>query len=215
MKRIFLVYLLAYALVMVILAQFFVYPKAELHLMLNGCHTPAGDIFFRYYSTLAEWPLYLVGLIPLFCRRWRWTLFFGLSEGIAALVVQAVKFTFRAPRPVVFFEDYPDLQLPLVEGVTLHHSNSFPSGHTNSFFVFFTVAALLLSWYLSRRKAPAMSGLLLLPLLFLAFLGGYSRIYLSQHFFTDVYVGSLIGITVPCLLFWAYHNKITQPCKKS
>lgn len=208
MQKTFSVYLLTYVLAMGALALLFGYPKAELHLLLNSCHTPAADTFFRYYSTLAEWPFYVIGLLPLCFKRWRWTVFFGLSEGVGALLVQIVKRIFRAPRPVVFFEDYPDVTLPLVEGVRMHHSNSFPSGHTNSFFIFYTVCALLLAWHYGRKGRSAAWGLTLLPLLAMAFLGGYSRIYLSQHFFLDTYVGSLIGMATPCLMFWFFKDKI-------
>ena len=47
-------------------------------------------------------------------------------------------------------------------------------------------------------------------LLILAALGAYSRIYLSQHFLSDVCVGSIIGFITPCLVFFFGKNKILQ-----
>ena len=36
--------------------------------------------------------------------------------------------------------------------------------------------------------------LVLAALFFLALLGAYSRVYLSQHFFEDIYAGSFVGL---------------------
>ena len=47
-------------------------------------------------------------------------------------------------------------------------------------------------------------------LLVLAALGGFSRIYLSQHFLMDVCVGSLIGISVPYVLYRFFASRIAK-----
>jgi membrane-associated phospholipid phosphatase len=44
----------------------------------------------------------------------------------------------------------------------------------------------------------------------LAALGAYSRIYLSQHFLSDVCVGSIIGFVTPCLIFYFGRDKILK-----
>lgn len=49
-----------------------------------------------------------------------------------------------------------------------------------------------------------------LLLLALAALGGYSRIYLSQHFLSDVCVGSMIGFIIPFVVFYFGRNKILK-----
>jgi membrane-associated phospholipid phosphatase len=66
---------------------------------------------------------------------------------------------------------------------------SFPSGHTTSAFT----AAVVLT-YITPRKAWG--------LLFFVFavLVGYSRMYLSEHFFEDVVGGSAIGVLLT--VFW-------------
>jgi membrane-associated phospholipid phosphatase len=115
------------------------------------------------------------------------------------------------------FESHPEMALPLVEDVNMHHSNSFPSGHASTFFVFFTCAALLLT-YLYQQKDPhcrnrrswMLMNIIMLILLTLAALGAYSRVYLSQHFLLDVCVGSIIGFISPCLFFYFGRNKILK-----
>jgi membrane-associated phospholipid phosphatase len=194
----------------------YAYPKLELHLMLNTCHTAIADTFFKYYTLLAEWPLYVLALLPVFWKKSRMTLFFAISELSSGAVLQTLKRLFEADRPVSVFANYPDVTLPLVQGVDMHHSNSFPSGHASTFFVFFTCCALLLAYYYQQRAnagkpcSQLLITLSMLSLLFLAALGAYSRVYLSQHFMEDICVGSIIGFIVPCLVFYFARNKIVS-----
>ncbi len=217
MKKYFPFYGIAYVVLLcVMVLMLCLYPKAELHLMLNSCHTKGGDIFLRLYSQLAEWPLYVIAALPLVFKRWRLTVWYAVSELVSATVVWVLKQLFHAPRPAAYFENIPDAVLPVVEGVRLHHSNSFPSGHTATFFVFFTFCALLLAHYYTthesgRRFSATWRYLAMLLLLVMAALGGYSRIYLSQHFLSDVCVGSLIGVIVPTVIFALFSNRITRP----
>lgn len=217
MKKYFPIYGIAYAVLLcVMVLMLCLYPKAELHLMLNSCHTPLGDTFMRLYSQLAEWPLYVIAALPLVFKRWRLTVWYAASELVSATVVWVLKQLFHAPRPAAYFENIPDAVLPVVEGVRLHHSNSFPSGHTATFFVFFTFCALLLAHYYTthesgRRFSATWRRLAMLLLLVMAALGGYSRIYLSQHFLSDVCVGSIIGVIVPTVIFALFSNRITRP----
>ncbi len=210
MKKAFSVYIVSYlALLALMLMLLAIYPKPELHLTLNAYHTDICDTFFKLYSKLAEWPLYVLGLIPIFFKKYRLTLFYAICEVSGGLVVWILKRLFSAPRPISVFTELPDLTLPLVEGVKMHHSNSFPSGHTFTFFTFFTCCTLLLAYRLGQRNQIKWSLRylwLLLPLLF-AILGGYSRIYLSQHFLSDVCAGSVIGVIIPCLMYRFIGNK--------
>ncbi len=209
MKKGFLVYSIAYViLLMFVSGLLFMYPKLELHLLLNSYHSRLQDIFFTYYSMLAEGPLYLLALLPLFWKQIKMTLFFALCELSGGAVLQILKHLIDMPRPASAFEHYPDMALPLVEGVNMHHSNSFPSGHASTFFVFCTCCALFLAYHHrsrvkqeSRRKLILFDASLLLLLVFAA-LGAYSRVYLSQHFLSDVCVGSIIGFATPCLMFY-------------
>ena len=215
--KILSVYCIAYFLLLTfVFGLLLVYPKVDLHLLLNSCHTDIQDIFFKNYSMLAEWPLYVIALLPLFWKKKEITLFYLLCELSGGAVVQILKHLFSAPRPITVFENYPDLVLPMVEGVHMHHSNSFPSGHTSTFFVFFTCCALILACHYKPKaeqnngKTWLLYGLSMLLLLLLAALGGYSRIYLSQHFLSDVCVGSMIGVVIPCLMFYFYGNNILK-----
>lgn len=221
MRKFFLVYGIAYViLLLVVLTLLYEYPKLELHLLLNSYHTRLQDMFFTYYSMIAEGPIYALGLLPLFWKQLRLTLFFGISELSGGAILQVLKHLFSMPRPASAFENCPDMVLPVVEGISMHHSNSFPSGHASTFFVFCTCVALYLTF---RRQANAKQtkqtklrsfvpfNATLLLLLSLATLGAYSRVYLSQHFLSDVCVGSIIGFVTPCLVFYFGRNKFLKP----
>lgn len=210
MKRTFAPYVVLYFLVVFIMAvALYVYPKGELHLLLNGYHCPLLDEFFSDYTILAEFPLYILAAFPLLFWKAGWTYIFALSEGFNAILVCITKHWFQQLRPVAFFE-HTNVMLPLVKGVHMHRHNSFPSGHTSTFFVFFTVAALLLAWWYARKsptKHTVKCFSLIVCIFILPLIGGYSRIYLSQHFLSDVFVGSLFGFFTPCLVFWWFDRQ--------
>ena len=199
-------------------AAFIAFPKAWLHLALQLPHNTASDYFFRYYSSFAEWLLYVFMLVPLCFRKWRATVAFAIAEAGSAMIVQGIKHIVNAPRPMTWFTEQfgtTDM-LQLVDGVKMHAWHSFPSGHTATFFAFFAVAAVLLNEvFLNngtkevRRRSAALQVVVALACFILALTGGYSRIYLSQHFPIDVFVGSVIGTTaaVLTLLFFPYRER--------
>lgn len=217
MKKALSVYGTAYlVLIVIVLALLCLYPKLELHLMLNAWHNSAEDTFFKYYTIMAEWPLYLLALLPLCWKKYGMTVFFAVSELSAGVLLQILKHLFNSERPICLFEKCQDMVLPLVEGVDMHHSNSFPSGHASTFFVFYTCAALILAYYYQQKlrrhdhKRWFLINASMLLLVTFAALGAYSRIYLSQHFLSDVCMGSIIGFITPCVIFYFFRDKLMK-----
>jgi len=184
-------------------------PQGELHLLMCDRHTPARDIFYRYYTQVAEWFPYVVCIAMLLFSRIGNGVFASAAMILSALSTQLLKHIINAPRPVKWFELYmADTQLPLVEGVRMNYWFSFPSGHTTSFFALAFVLCILLTR--SPRIPRYARGILQIGLFALAALGGYSRIYLSQHFARDVFAGILVGtlITMLCYaIFYRYEDK--------
>jgi len=175
-------------------------PKGDLHLLLCERHTPARDIFYRYYTHVGEWFPYVLCVALLLFGRIGDGVFASAAMILSALSTQLFKHIINAPRPVIWFsQNYPDIQLPLVEGVKMNHWYSFPSGHTTSFFALAFVASIIATKKLSNINYP-LSFLLQILLFLFAALGAYSRIYLSQHFTMDVFGGILVGtlITILC-----------------
>jgi len=195
--------------------------KIQMHLWLNGTHTPAGDLFIQYYTYIGEWVPYMIVAALLFYKA-GWATFLLTDVALSGLIGQALKYAADTDRPLTYFAKYaPDIQLQLVDGVTMSKWLSFPSGHTTTFFaLFLTLTIILCDWYNQRKNAQS-SERSLLPTTFyllpkksttcnllsatcclLALLGGYSRIYLNQHFAEDILGGMIIGIvTTLALLF--------------
>lgn len=121
----------------------------------------------------------------------------GLLLGINALLVFAVtgllKFQVFANhvRPSVFFEGKTHLNF--VQGVQIYRYNSFPSGHTASAFALFFMFSIFVK---DKRWAPVFFTLALLV--------GISRIYLLEHFFQDVYIGSLVGVCTTAAFYLTF-----------
>ena len=185
-------------------------PKDQLHLLLCNRHTPARDIFYRYYTHVAEWFPYVVCIAVLLFGRIGDGVFASAAMLLSALFTQIVKHIVVAPRPFTWFsEHFPSIQLPLVDGVKMNLWYSFPSGHTTYFFALAFVASILITSKLSGSSRSS-SCLVQLVLVLLATLGGYSRIYLSQHFALDVFAGALVGtlITLICYtVLYRYEDK--------
>lgn len=217
----FSVYGIAYLILLAtVLGMLCAFPKEELHLLMNSYHVAIVDTFFKYYSTMAEWPLYVLALLPAFWKQIQMTIFFLLSELTGGVLLQILKHLFSFDRPVCVFEQHGQVLLPLVQGVDMHHSNSFPSGHASTFFVFYTCCALILAYHYRQNnshlslKKKYIIRVLMLVLITLAALGAYSRVYLSQHFMSDVCVGSMIGFMMPCLYFFFARNSIIKLSNK-
>lgn len=86
-------------------------------------------------------------------------------------------------------------QVHTIAGVEVHSTSSFPSGHTSIAFTY----ALLMAFLLKRKFWT-----IFFPLV--AFFVGYSRVYLAQHFVTDVLAGIVVGMTSSFLALLMYQR---------
>ncbi|HEX8514726.1 MAG TPA: phosphatase PAP2 family protein [Bacteroidia bacterium] len=164
--------------------------KTATHLEFNRHHNHFFDLFFFYGTHLGDGYTATIAFIILLTVKFRYALFLGLSNLVSGIITQALKHTLFADvvRPKKFFEGLHELYL--VPGVDNHLYNSFPSGHsTSAFAIYFAIGMIV------ENKS------LKFVCFALALLAGYSRIYLSQHFFQDVYAGSLIGVTTTVIFY--------------
>ena len=156
--------------------------KIGFHLVLNAFHTPILDTFFKYFTYVGAWVPCAVAVVLLIFRKWKIASVILVGQLVATLITTPLKHIIRAKRPSAILSDL-GINFPIVEGVDLHSTLSFPSGHTSAAFAFcFAVALFCPRWW---QK---------LFCLFVAVLCGYSRIYLSQHFLEDVLAGSMVGV---------------------
>jgi membrane-associated phospholipid phosphatase len=173
----------------------------ELFFAVNRSHTPFLDKLNTVFSAYGRGdiiPIILVSLLLIPAYRNRnyilTTLIFG---ALIPVLIFLIKLYFNAPRPLSIYGEEHVHTVPWLDNLFY---TSFPSGHTIGAFGFF----YLLSVYLPKSYKP-------LSLLFflLALACGYSRLYLGQHFFLDVYAGSIIGVVCTTIIYWLgiYHIK--------
>lgn len=178
--------------------------KAQLHLFFNSLCSTDWDGFFKVITWFGDGGVVLILalLIALpFAKRKIWKIFLGVSicliAGILAQFFKKVVFN-GTPRPVEFFADQT---LYLVEGVKVHHWNTFPSGHTTSIFALMLFAAFVFAKY---KWAQVIFGLF-------AWIVAFSRVYLSQHFLEDVVAGMILAH----LVFFAFYKTLYSWSKVS
>ena len=164
--------------------------KGDILLWINESHNEILDIFFKYWTHLGDGLVFAILMVTFLAVNYFRALVLAMAVVSQTLVVQGLKrFVFSdVIRPQLFFDHFGNLHR--VPGVEILTYNSFPSGHTATAFT----VAILLS-LISRNKY--LTGLLMI----MAILVGISRVYLLQHFFVDIYFGSVIGFLNGMIVF--------------
>lgn len=168
-------------LALLVSAFLLIYGKENSFLVINKYNSPQFDYVFRFWTYLGD------GIIwaPLFV----YVLFFKRDYFIsvlAALIICSLLTQFL--KRAVFWNDFRPIvvlagKVRAIPGYHMNRMHSFPSGHTSTAF---TLALLLAS--IVKKNI----WVYVFPLI--AFFVGYSRVYLAQHFVTDVLAGIFIGI---------------------
>jgi membrane-associated phospholipid phosphatase len=169
--------------------------ERSIYRAINNQHTIFKDTIFPYLTHIGEaWViipslLLLLLIKPLRNKRFAWAM---VACNVSPfLITQAIKGIINAPRPLKYFPDISFIHR--VAGQPENYDFSFPSGHSEGSFAFLCFLSLILpKRYRIFSVVFFFTGLVVL----------YSRIYLSQHFFRDVYVGSLIGGLSCLICFW-------------
>lgn len=160
---------------------------------VNMRHTPFRDAVMYYASMMGEGSVITVVLLVLMgistFRNWWYFITALLCNVVPALVIQILKRIYEAPRPLRYFNDAAWIHIGM-DWPRLYH-NSFPSGHSTGAFSFFC----FLACFLPRRYRFV--GVIFF---LLALLVAFSRIYLAAHFFSDIYVGSIMGTCLALLM---------------
>jgi membrane-associated phospholipid phosphatase len=148
---------------------------------------PLTVLFVLASAWWVKWPLFVAvgGCGDVRCRR---VLPHAALSGVLAAVVAA---GFTTVLKDLFERVRPPLADPAIEAlVATPNSPSFPSAHAATAFA----AAIAVGTFYPRLRWP---------LLGLAAVVGFSRIYLGVHYLLDVLAGTALGIGVGLAVVWA------------
>jgi len=171
------------------------YTREQIFFAVNGWNSPWADYIEPYMTDLGDGLTAVTLSLVFLLFSYRKFLLLASSYLLTGFVAQVIKYFADAPRPSLYFKDQW-APVHTVKGVEILTYNSFPSGHTTSAFS----AAVVLA-YLATKKGWG------IPALLMAILIGYSRMYLTEHFFEDVIGGSAIGVIVTVLWLTWLENK--------
>jgi membrane-associated phospholipid phosphatase len=164
------------------------FTRATIFFTVNSYHWALTDRIAPFLTDLGEGYTTVIIAATWALFNYRKAFLLATSWGVTSLFAQILKPIFHAPRPGLYFHDQLS-RIHFVPGVAILSLNSFPSGHTVTAF-----STAVVFTYLSKNKSPC-------PLfLLLAMLIGFSRMYLSEHFFEDVMAGSVLGVFIT--VFW-------------
>lgn len=177
-------------------------------LFFSNNRYPITNFFFRGVNFLGEGYFYaLATIIFLQMRNYSKALCIFAMGFIVMVLSQLMKNFFGQPRPSIYFSEIlklPDALQP-VPGVALvsSYTSSFPSGHSTAAFALYG----LLAFFIAK---PTMAKPLLL---LLAIMAASARIYLGQHFLSDVMAGAVLG-TLLATLVYSFHGHFASIDKK-
>ena len=182
----------------------FFFDKKESSYWVNQHGQEVFDTFFKFITYLGDGWFAVVVILFLFLLSPKIKFgFYGIVAFVfTALITQFSKRVLFADSLRPSNEYYREFKAGLwrqIDGVELLGNNSFPSGHATCAFSVFCLLALI-----SNNKYWGVF------LFILAFLAAFSRVYLSQHFLEDIFVGSLIGC-VGTLLIYSFLENLRWP----
>ena len=177
--------------------------KVQIHKAMNAAvGNPLFDAFFKYMTHLGDGLLALIvaGIFLFFSIRQ--SLYILLSYAGAGLVSYILKHVLYDDiyRPHFVFQYFVGEPMKEVAGVDLAGFHSFPSGHALSAFALFFCLLFLTNNHLLKFSC-----------FILAVLAAYSRVYLSQHWLIDIYVGSIIGFSFSLVLYPLFYQSDKWP----
>ncbi|MCX8480236.1 MAG: phosphatase PAP2 family protein [Chitinophagales bacterium] len=118
---------------------------------------------------------------------------------LSTLLAQGIKHILPAiPRPQLHFAEIKQaIRLP--KGAEVLKLASFPSGHSTSI----AALATILAFYFRKYSIA-------LPLLAIAFIVAFSRVYVAAHFFRDISAGIFLGTEAAAICILLFRKKLEQ-----
>lgn len=195
-SRLFLIFVLIGAI------PLFFFQKGDIVFIINNKIANTNlDIFFTYYTDTALGFIFVFAILIALCFSYKKATIIaslGIIIFILSIICKQLLFA-DFPRPTAMFPLEPFHHL--IPNFEYAKKFSFPSGHSMTAFSITTI----ISYY---SKSQLINVILFIYAISIAF----SRMYLLQHFFIDVYIGAIIGYcaVLVILYFYPYFKKIPE-----
>jgi membrane-associated phospholipid phosphatase len=178
--------------------------KGDTILYLNQYYSTFTVALFTFFTRLGEWAGFLIPFVYFMVFK---PIKYQIGFLLVGLLTLVLVYFFKhivypdTLRPIVFFEQHM-VELINRPDMPLNRKHTFPSGHTTAGFAYFFYAALCADKRIFTMLFFA-----------LAFLVGFSRIFLAQHFVSDVVAGSALGVAIATLVYFyiIYKNSFNKP----
>lgn len=159
----------------------------------HAWYSPSGYWWMEVITSWGEAHLFVIVIIAVVLQKRYLMAFEFLSAGIvSSIVVQSLKRLVFAPspRPMAVIK-WSETLLP--EGLEVPLQFAFPSGHTTTAFVFFTLLAL----HFKKISVQILAAIAVIGV-------GLSRVYLMAHWIPDVMAGGVLGLVLALLVNRAF-----------
>ena len=172
-----------------------IYPnKLAAQLALHHAwYSPAGYWWMVVVTSWGEAHLFAIVIIAVVLqKRYLMAMEFLTAGIVSSIVVQSLKRMVFAPspRPMAVIK-WSETLLP--EGLEVPLQFAFPSGHTTTAFVFFTLLAL----HFKKISVQILAAIAVIGV-------GLSRVYLMAHWIPDVMAGAILGMILALLVNRAF-----------
>ena len=172
-----------------------IYPnKIAAQLALHHAwYSPAGYWCMGVVTSWGEAHLFAIVIIAVVLqKRYLMAMEFLTAGIVSSIVVQSLKrMVFPpSPRPMAVIK-WSETLLP--EGLEVPLQFAFPSGHTTTAFVFFTLLAL----HFKKISVQILAAIAVIGV-------GLSRVYLMAHWIPDVMAGAVLGMILALLVNRAF-----------
>ncbi len=193
------IYFLIYVGILCFLGYILLYNgKIQIHRAMNAyVGNEFLNEFFKYVTHLGDGIVAFFVAIALAFFSIRKSLYILLSYFGAAALSSFLKHMVYPDiyRPHFVFQYFVREKLKEVDGLELMGFNSFPSGHSlSAFALFFCLLLMTKNQFLKMLYFV------------LAILAAYSRVYLSEHWLIDIYVGSIIGVSFSLFFYVVFYH---------
>lgn len=174
--------------------------EIEIIKALQTLSSPAMDLINTIISFFSDWTgLLLVSVLLFFFYKKDFAVYYFGTAGVASIVKSILKAIINRPRPYLASAEVKNIFQAL--------GSSFPSGHSVQCMVTIIFLGIIVknAKIKNKHKVLCFSGLVLYALVNM-----FNRMYLGQHYLTDILAGYALAVIVSLIFIflWPIYTKI-------